>query len=214
MKLAAHDGLAETRRRTLIGIALRRQKPGTGSLIQPKGAPVLVHWPDLTHALVGIPWAVIGAVATRSYMPEHATRDLDVLIRAEDRQRVTEQLADTGFSGTGRLAIGGSTWRAPDGTPVDVIEGEDEWVAAALAEAQANLDPQGLPTLPLPYLVLMKLAASRVQDVADVSRMMARADDVQLSRTRALIQKYEPDAVEDLESLIFLGKMEMGAEPS
>ena len=27
-------------------------------------------WPDLTSVLIDIPWAVVGGVATRAYMPE------------------------------------------------------------------------------------------------------------------------------------------------
>ncbi len=174
----------------------------------PEGS--LMHWPNLVEALVGIPWAVTGAVATRLYMPERATRDLDVLVLAADAERVAELLASAGFRPVGRLAIGGSTWVAPNGSPVDVIEGEDPWVAAALAEAGQNTDPQGLPILPLSYLVLMKLAASRLQDLADVSRMLGGASRADLDRTRAVIRVDARELAEDLESLIHLGKLEAG----
>ena len=210
MKLVPLDTLARTRRRTLIDIALRRQRPGTGSLIPISGEMPSMRWPDLAQALVGVPWAVTGAVAARLYMPERNTRDLDVLVLARDAEQVAVLLTNAGFTGAGRLAIGGSTWIAPDGTPVDVIEGEDAWVADALAEAGRNPDAQGLPILPLPYLVLMKLAASRLQDLADVSRMLGGADQAQLERTRATVREHAPELVDDLESLIYLGRLELG----
>ena len=37
-------------------------------------------WPDLRQVLTGIPWVVVGGVATRAYMPERATKDLDILV--------------------------------------------------------------------------------------------------------------------------------------
>lgn len=169
-----------------------------------------MRWPNLGQALEGVRWAVTGAVAARLYMPERMTRDLDVLIAAQDAEAVGVRLADAGFSRMGRLAIGGSTWVAPDGTPIDVIEGEDLWVPAALDQAHRNWDSQGLPILPLPYLVLMKLAASRVQDLADVSRMLGGADTHQLAETRATVREHAPELAEDLESLIQLGKLEAG----
>jgi hypothetical protein len=198
------------RRRTLIDIALRRQRAGTGSLVRESGDRAWLRWPNLARVLAGVPWAVTGAVATRRYMPERATRDLDILVLDRDAEQVARLLTGAGFSYEGRLAIGGSTWRAPDGTPIDVIEGEDPWVAAALVEASQTLDSQGLPCLPLPFLVLMKLTAGRVQDVADIARMLGGADAAQLDQVRAVVRAHASDAVEDLESLISLGKLETG----
>ena len=39
------------------------------------------------------------------------------------------------------------------------------------------MPPDGLPIIDLPYLVLMKLSASRTQDLADISRMLGLADE-------------------------------------
>ncbi|MHB8515300.1 MAG: hypothetical protein ACYDCT_07910, partial [Dehalococcoidia bacterium] len=57
-------------------------------------------------------------------------------------------------------------------------------------------------------LVLMKLGASRVQDLADVTRMLgaASADDVE--RVRATVRTHAPDVGDDLDSLIALGRLE------
>ena len=38
-------------------------------------------WPDLRKILKGILWVIIGGVATRAYMPERMTKDLDILVK-------------------------------------------------------------------------------------------------------------------------------------
>ncbi|HXG42801.1 MAG TPA: hypothetical protein VNL95_08770 [Dehalococcoidia bacterium] len=171
-----------------------------------------MRWPDLADILKPLPWAVIGAVAARLYMPERSTRDLDVVVLAQDAPEARRRLRAAGYSYLGELTIGGSSWTSPDGVPVDLIEGRDPWWPQALAEAAANRDAQGLPVLPLPYLVLTKLLSGRVQDLADITRMLGQADEESLTRVRALIAQHVPDAMEDLESLIALGKLEREGE--
>jgi hypothetical protein len=51
----------------------------------------------------------------------------------------------------------------------------------------------------------MKLRAGRSQDLADISRMLGGANDLQLQQVKNVINQYLPNAVEDLESLIILG---------
>lgn len=167
-------------------------------------------WLDLTAVLAPIPWAVVGAAATRLYMPERATQDLDVAIRAQDAPAAREKLARARFTHVGELSIGGSTWRAPDGQTIDVIEGREEWWNDALHEAQTNRDAQGLPILPLRFLTLMKFQSGRVQDIADITRMLGQADPSALDAVRALFEQFAPADLSDLESLITLGKLEVG----
>lgn len=168
-----------------------------------------MKWPDLRSVLDPLPWAVVGAVATRLYMPERATRDLDVAVAAADAAAARNRLAAAGFRYLGELHIGGSAWEAPGGEVVDLIEGQEPWWPQALGEAQSNRDGQGLPILPLRYLVLMKLRAGRVQDLADLARMLGQADAGMLDAVRAAVATYAPADLEDLESLIQLGKLEV-----
>jgi hypothetical protein len=56
----------------------------------------------------------------------------------------------------------------------------------------------------------MKLSASRTQDLSDVSRMLGLADETQLIQIRAIVKQYLSNVEEDLESLILLGKLEIG----
>lgn len=186
------------RRRLLLDMARRRAQPGTGSawvFLEHRSA--MVRWPDLTPTLAGIPWAVVGAVATRAYMPERATQDLDILVVAADRGEVSA-----------RLQRGGMTWRSPTGVLIDVIESHAAWVADALRSLRR--DAQGLPVLDLPYLVLMKVQAGRIQDLADAARMLGAAPESRHQETRDIFHRWLPEALEDLESLIALGKLEMG----
>ena len=168
-----------------------------------------MQWPDLTDALQAIPWAVAGAVATRHYMPERRTRDLDVVVAVADMAAARRQMAGVGFTRVGSLGIGGDSWRGPNGEEIDVLECGAPWCASALIAAQGNRDAQGLPILPLPYLTLMKLASGRAQDIADVSRMLGQASDASLDHVRSAIARYAPADREDVETLIVLGKMEL-----
>lgn len=202
----------EKTRKTLIDIAWRHQQPGSGStLVFLRERTAQVKFPDLTPILHPIPWAVIGAVATRLYMPERVTRDLDIVIRREDAEAVRSRLKGAGFRYQCELLAGGSSWLSPDNVPVDVLERPEAWYTQGILEAQQNRDPQGLPVLPLPYLVLMKFQSGRLQDIADVARMLGQASNEALNATRGLFKKVLPGDIEDLESLIRLGQLELGS---
>ncbi len=195
------------RRRFLIELSLRRQKPGTGSsVVFIRRRTALNPWPDLREILAGIPWAIVGGVATRAYMPERMTKDLDILIRQEDARNVIERLKKAGYREVSRLAIPGVLLESPEGVPIDVLFGDMPWLDQALQHPEK--DPAGFPVLGLPYLVLMKLASMHAQDWADISRMLGLAPEADLNRVREVIARYSPQDSEDLESLIYIGKKE------
>lgn len=147
-------------------------------------------------------------VATRLYMPERMTLDLDILINTEDAELIYQDLEKAEGKKVGNLSISGSQWQLADNTSLDVLEGEDEWVKEAVLNP--NYAPDGLPIIDLPYLVLMKLAASRTQDLADISRMLGLADESALTKIKSVVKAYLSTSMEDLESLILLGKLEIG----
>ncbi|MEL6603165.1 MAG: hypothetical protein AAFP20_08055, partial [Cyanobacteria bacterium J06614_10] len=109
----------------------------------------------------------------------------------------------------GELGIPGSQWELADGTSLDVLISNEAWVSEAFDKP--NYSPEGMPVIQLPYLVLMKLKASRAQDLADISRMLGLASEAALQTVRAVITQYLPEATEDIESLITLGKLEYEA---
>jgi hypothetical protein len=82
------------------------------------------------------------------------------------------------------------------------------WLSEALA--RPRLDPAGYPVIDLPYLVLMKMQATRSLDVGDLSRMLGLASEEDLARVRQTVKQYSPQDYEDLKLLIYLGKLELG----
>lgn len=165
-------------------------------------------FPDLSETLRGIDWVVVGAAATRAYMPERQTEDLDILIRAADEEQVAGRLIAAGYARTAELGIPGAAFTGPDEFEVDVLFGEAAWLEEGLA--QPNRDAVGLPVLALPYLALMKLAAGRVRDIGDVATMLGLADEAALVNVRDAFDRFSPADRADLESLIYLGRRERG----
>lgn len=168
-------------------------------------------WPDLRPILRGIDWAIIGVVATRAYMPERMTKDLDILVHRNDGEVVVKKLEQAGYRVVSHLAVPGYLMLSPEGVELDVIFGDYPWLKNALTQP-AN-DPAGYPVIELPYLILLKMAAQRAQDWADVARMVGWASDAELDAVRAVVARYTPEDSEDLESLIFIGKKEQEIPP-
>lgn len=199
--------VATQRRRVFLDLVRRRVQPGSGSSLEFLRSRT---WSDPTMAvdlsILRTPFVIVGGVATALYMPQRLTLDLDVLVRIGDTDAFAGELRQAGCSFVGPLAVGGQTWQTPDGSTLDVLESDAPWVGDAVRSP--NWSPSGLPVIGLPYLVLMKLAASRAQDLADISRMLGDADEATLSAVRATVLQYRPAERDDLESLIALGKLE------
>ena len=163
-------------------------------------------WPDLRPILNGIKWVIVGGVATRAYMPERMTKDLDILAHQNNKDTVLTKLQQAGYQIIEQLAIPGFSLRSPEGAEVDVLFRNDTWLKDALN--QPAYDSAGYPVISLPYLILLKMDAQRAQDWADISRMLGLASDSELDAVRAVVAQYTPEDSEDLESLIFIGKQE------
>jgi hypothetical protein len=195
------------KREAFLTLVKKRVKSGSGSgtnFLHQRTWTYPVN--NLNLILKQAPFVIIGGVATRMYMPERMTLDLDILIKAEDRELIYQDLINANSQKIGDLSIAGTQWQLYDNTSLDVLEGEDDWVTEALNTP--NYSPDGLPIITLPYLILMKLSASRTQDLADISRMLGLADQETLDQVRKVIKIYLSSAEEDLESLIILGKLE------
>lgn len=200
------------RRRFMIDMCIRRVKPGSGSAIEFLLRRTAMNpWPDLRPILQGIPWVIVGGVATRAYMPERMTKDLDILVHRRNGDEVLLRLQAAGYRIVSRLAVPGFLLHSPDGVELDVIFGDYAWLKTALA--QPRQDAVGYPVLDLPYLVLMKIVSSRSQDWADVSRMLGQASEEELARVRAVVKRYAPEVAQDVESFIYLGQLEMKMPP-
>ena len=212
-KIAPDGNLtARQRRRILIEMSLRKQKPGTGSgreFLRERTA--MNPWPDLRGILQGIPWVIIGGVATRAYMPERATQDMDILVRDADGQAVVSRLQQAGYQVLSQLAVPGLSLRSPEGVELDVLFGKYPWLDEALARPEQ--DRAGYPIIGLPYLVILKMNVTRGRDLGDLTTMLGGADDAALNRVRDVVARYSPQDEEDLESLIFIGKKELEIPP-
>ena len=163
-------------------------------------------WPDLRSILQGIDWALIGGVATRAYMPERVTKDMDVLVHEADGDEVITRLTKAGYKVVTPLAVPGYLLVSPEGVELDVIFGKYRWLKQAFAHVQS--DPAGYPVASLPFLVLLKMEANRGRDLSDLYTMLGWASEENLAEIRKVIARYSPEDVEDLESLIFIGKKE------
>lgn len=141
-------------------------------------------------------------------MPERMTSDFDILVHHHDGASALARLKEAGYQVASELSIPGYMLNAPDGTEIDLLLIPFEWIDDALQPDQT--DPAGYPVLGLPYLVLMKMETSRPQDLGDLSRMLGLAEEDNLQQVRAAVTRYMTDAAEDLESLIYLGRLEMG----
>lgn len=64
--------------------------------------------------------------------------------------------------------------------------------------------------MPRPYLMLLKMEAGRGQDLIDVQRMLRDTPSSERTSTRALIERYAPEMVEDYDALIQLADIEFG----
>jgi len=168
-------------------------------------------WPDLRPILKGIDWAIVGGVATRAYMPERMTQDMDILVHLSDSETVIKRLEQAGYRMASHLAVPGYLMISPDGIELDILFGDYPWLKKALADP--GQDPAGFPVIKLPYLVMMKMEAQRVRDLGDLGTMLGWASDADLDAVRAMIREFASEDMDDLESLIFIGKKEQETPP-
>ena len=168
-------------------------------------------WPDLRSILDGIDWVLIGGVATRAYMPERATRDMDILVRQTDGEIAIERLKRAGYTVISKLAVPGYLLQSPEGVELDVLFGKYRWLDEALAHPEH--DAAGYPVIGLPYLVILKMAVTRGRDLGDLTTMLGWASDEALAKVREVIARCSPEDSGDLESLIFIGKKERETPP-
>ena len=197
------------RRRFYIQMAKKRVRPGSGSGPETLWARTWRRPVFDLRTITSVPFVVVGGVATRLYAPERTTDDLDILIEVTNAAALATDLISGGCQKLGSLSIGGSHWRLPDGMALDVLQEDAPWAAKAIANPASA--PNGLQVISLPYLVLMKMRASRGIDMGDLTRVLGAADDETIAETGRVVAAYLPDGVEDLEGLIYLGRLEYGA---
>ena len=194
MAMDLHDPAA--RRHFYIQMAKKRVRPGSGSGPETLWARTWRRPMFDLRTITTVPFVVVGGVATRLYAPERVTNDLDILIKAQDAATLAADIE----------RAGGSFQCEVNGMALDVQEENAPWAAEAIANPASA--PNGLPVISLPYLVLMKMKAGRAIDIGDLSRVLGAADEESLAQTRSVMKSDYSDGLEDLESLIYLGRLE------
>lgn len=215
---------ARDRRRFFIERGLRRRRHGgCGSdleaLMQLPRTEIQVNARELFGK---ISFCVVGGIATRAYMPERSTKDIDFLVSADDFEGAEQRLREAGYSAIARrddllfpdsrLGLFGRAWQKED-IRIDLISSSQEWVHEAMMTE--SYDQTGLRVIALPYLVLMKIDASRGQDQADVERMLGRVSAEDVERIAEIVDRYsgDPQAADDVRQYALLGQMEYQAHP-
>jgi hypothetical protein len=192
-------------RQFLIRLSQKYVQKGRGSSVDSPVPINTVMLLQFKEALQNVPYLLVGGLATHHYMPARMTLDADILILTKDQQQVENCLESYYYQKKGTLSIGGSTWVSATGEVLDVLTQQSDWAEEALHNPNMI---DNMPVMAMPYLVLMKLLAGRMQDLADITRMLGAANDQTLNEVRQTIQKYQPEALEDIESMIVLGKLE------
>ncbi len=211
-------------RKKMIELSRKRLAKGYGSgssqaflnQIQPR-------WNSMEMAIhdhILCTYVVTGGLATQLYMPSRQTEGIDILIRKADLKTLEANLQTTGARLievlspiTDKLPLAGNSWQLPSGTYLDVLFAEGQWVNEAVSQPVYLEQQPNIPFISLPYLVLMKLNSSRSQDIADVERMLGNKSDQEIAVVSQVIRSFYPEALDDLYSLIEIGRLEHRPTP-
>ncbi len=146
----------------------------------------------------GLRYVVVDGVASAYYQPARFTEDIDLMVLAEDSAAVEQALRNAGWTQLGVISFGGSSWQSANGELIDLLHAPEQlWVTAALASPIKT--PEGLPVLDLPYLLILKLSATRAVDISDIVGMLQHANETEKQRIRQVIATHRNDLLEDFD---------------
>ena len=117
------DNMTPTQRRKLIiSMVNRRVKPGCGSSIELlKSRTWTQTLPDLKKIIKKTPYVITGGIATKLYMAEVYSSNLDIFVLSEDAELITQELQDYNAYFLQDWDYGGTLWVFPDDTLFSVI---------------------------------------------------------------------------------------------
>ena len=162
------------------------------------------------------PYVIMGAHAANHYQAPRHTEDVDVLVEEENYPAICAELTAQGYRFELELQVRdcfvemyGARYVKNTGENriIDVITCSHEWVERAIAAAVR--DRGGNLVLSIPFLVLSKIKG-RTKDMSDLSMILGYAQGDTLAKTKDLLRTYAPDALDDLASLVFIGKAYSG----
>lgn len=139
----------------------------------------------------GIAHAVVGGLAVAAAGYNRTTDDVDVLV-------TDSSSAEIGGDLLGGEVLG-KTVRVR-GVDVDVLFADEDYLEEAIAAVVAR-GGQKVPYIGVVPLVVMKVAAGRMKDQADVVELLKRGK-VPVARVAALLRRARPELVDDFEALV------------
>jgi hypothetical protein len=179
--------------------------------------PLMLSLPKLKTLLPDdLLYAIIGGIATTFYMPARNTQDLDLLILADDAERLEQALIGQGWIQLENIHIHsddveimGGAWRSAEGELLDLLYTPNlAWARTALHPKNTMTAPDGLRVIALPYLILLKLLARRNRDILDIEELLQYCDEQKIAEIRAVIAKAMPALAEDLDQHIAIAQMD------
>jgi hypothetical protein len=163
---------------------------------------------------------LVGAHAAAAYAPERATHNIDYFTAPAHYETALLRLHEAGYTkqhemtfASPRLELFGSAWLDAGRTvSVGLLSSTGTWVEEAFAAARAD-NVTGDRVMPLPFLILMKLDASRVQDQADMSHILGRCSLETVEHVVDTVRRHytsDPAAADDVRHYATLGRWEYG----
>jgi hypothetical protein len=128
----------------------------------------------------GIDYALCGGLALAVHGLPRATRDIDILARRADLDRIREVVKACGFiiealpmtfSSSGRTVIRFTKFEAGEALMVDILVVEDPPDAAWETRSRLPYEHSTISVVSREGLVSLKLLAGRPQDLVDVQRL-------------------------------------------
>lgn len=169
------------------------------------------------HTLLNCPYATVGAIGARWYMPERKTSDIDLLIPPDECAAARRSLESHGGKKAyalnflhPTLGLTGERWHVLGEMPIDLLWSDHEWCESAITEAKR--DELGVWYAPLWAIVVMKRDASRSRDQGDIANTLGLASDYTLKEVREIGARLLPDQTGDLEEYIYFGRFDVGRE--
>lgn len=166
-------------------------------------------------------YVICGAWAANNYQVPRNTQDLDLLVEEDNLDRITEEILHMGYHFDFDLYVPPketisqiygkrflySSDKLVKNTIIDVLTSPDEWVSDAIRDRQ--YDNRNNPIISIPYLTLMKIEG-RAKDLADLTEILGLARGDVLEMTKKVIEKYLPNQIDDLATIVLLGKIQHG----
>jgi hypothetical protein len=137
----------------------------------------------------GVAYAVCGGIAVTIHGHVRATKDIDLLIRPEDRDRALETVATLGFDRAALpMTFGAGTpserhvqrvtkLEAGESLTVDFLIVGPAYEGAWSGRESYAWEGTTLTVVSLEGLLAMKRIAGRIQDLADIERLTGDPDD-------------------------------------